>query len=935
MQTKKSLKRLLTAVLALLLFCGTASTAAQKRHYTKAQPLIYEDAWDLWPYCFVDDQGQPSGFNIDLLDELMRRLDIPYVVRLKASADALDDLKHRKADLTIGMYAPFHDEYGRYGRSVIALFTHSVLSPKSDTADIKTFADLARYRVAVHHNSFSHHEMIERGMAANAIPFDDMIEEVLHCAAQDTGRVVWNTRSLKWIAERYHLDNMKLRPIEMNHGEYRFMSNDTTLLSRIDSVYEAMRLDQSVLNMQQKWFYNQRPEPEKPSYWWWALGLLLPAALLIMLFNRIVRRRIVSQTRQIVSQNGLVKAEMDSRQALVWLYSVAERKYYTLNADGSVTAEYLPIDFSHFYKHRDFEALRKAVFDLKDNPRQQTTLNVRGRQNGDEPGRDYEVVLTPVTVGDSGVETVMGVQRDVTRQLREQAQARELLLRYHIVFYSALVDMFYFDKDGVMADINDNACRTFGIADRAALCARRIRIGDIPFFYGIDTTCLSAMHQTAIVSDEELNAVFGTGVKGNRIYYESVLTPIRTPDGELICVFLTGRNISELVESYHSQQESIRQLQQATDSIQAYTDNINYALQVTDIRLTNYYPDQRLLVVTSNLNQPEYRLSQLRCIGLVSPEDRPKAIRMVNAMDRKRMGAFDMTVKTVFRDRERGESLYLQFSGVPMYDERGTLTHYFGLCRNVTALTVTERQLKAETLKAQETELLKSSFLTNMSYEIRTPLNAVVGFAELFDTDHSAADEQVFVEEIKRNSNELLALINDILELSRLDANMVEFVRQTVDFALLFESWCQLGWAGQVKPYVQYTVENPYNHLVCSLDDVHLGRVVQLLCANAAFYTERGMVRAKYEFRNNTLTVIVEDTGVGIEADVLPHIFERFTSSGKKAIYGTGLELPIIHEMVCQMGGHIEFMSQVGKGTTAWVTIPCVATELDKKDILT
>ena len=135
---------------------------------------------------------------------------------------------------------------------------------------------------------------------------------------------------------------------------------------------------------------------------------------------------------------------------------------------------------------------------------------------------------------------------------------------------------------------------------------------------------------------------------------------------------------------------------------------------------------------------------------------------------------------------------------------------------------------------------------------------------------------------------------------------------------------------------MQYIIENPYNHLVSELDDSHLGQVIQIICANAAFSTPQGTVRAKYEYRNKMLTIIIEDTGIGIGEEALQHIFERFSTSKDHPVCGTGLELPIAHSMIEQMGGHIEMMSELGKGTTAWITIPCEATELDKKkDFLT
>ena len=104
---------------------------------------------------------------------------------------------------------------------------------------------------------------------------------------------------------------------------------------------------------------------------------------------------------------------------------------------------------------------------------------------------------------------------------------------------------------------------------------------------------------------------------------------------------------------------------------------------------------------------------------------------------------------------------------------------YFGMLRDVSDLKYTEKELEKESIKAQEVEEVKNAFLRNMSYEIRTPLNTVVGFAELFQMEHSTADESIFIEEIKDNSRSLLKLINSI----RLDAQMIEIKTQTTDFA--------------------------------------------------------------------------------------------------------------------------------------------------------
>jgi signal transduction histidine kinase len=287
------------------------------------------------------------------------------------------------------------------------------------------------------------------------------------------------------------------------------------------------------------------------------------------------------------------------------------------------------------------------------------------------------------------------------------------------------------------------------------------------------------------------------------------------------------------------------------------------------------------------------------------------------------------TIETEIRDK-KGRQIWLMFHMVPLKDCNGHVARYFGLCRNLTDMVETEQRLAVETKKAQETELLKQSFLTNMSYEIRTPLNTVVGFAELFESEHDVADEPVFVEEIKRNSNVLLQLVNDILFLSRLDANMLEYKKEGIDFALIFDGYCQMGWSS-VNPKVKTIIENPYEHLVVNIDQEHLGMVIQKLCTLAVNHTRQGFIRAKYEYRHGELAVSIEDSGSGIDKETLPKVFDRFVRNQDNELCGTGLDLPIVQELVEQMGGSIEIQSEVGKGSTVWVTIPCEAKTIVKK----
>jgi signal transduction histidine kinase len=252
------------------------------------------------------------------------------------------------------------------------------------------------------------------------------------------------------------------------------------------------------------------------------------------------------------------------------------------------------------------------------------------------------------------------------------------------------------------------------------------------------------------------------------------------------------------------------------------------------------------------------------------------------------------------------------------------------MLRNDTEMAHTELRLQEETAKAQEEEQLKDTFLLNMSYELRVPLQAVIGFAELFNTEHDQNDERIFAEEIKKNTDVLLSLINDILYISRLDAHMIEYHYEVCDFASLFEGWCQLGWS-DVKQSINRTIENPYKSLLVKIDPQNLGLAIKKLCAYSGLCANQGGVKSRYEYLHDELIIIVEDTGQGMEFDEVPRAFDRFAREGKHKRIGTGLDLPIIKEMAEQMGGTIDVLSEPAKGSTYFMSIPCEMISFVKK----
>ena len=634
--------------------------------------------------------------------------------------------------------------------------------------------------------------------------------------------------------------------------------------------------------------------------------------------------------------NGAEWEKQKSRLALIlhsgklslWIYRPSNRHYYIFSQDGNLEEEFNPVEFSQRYQRDDFDDMQNAIFHMCDGLQQDGKVTLRS--SGDAPLR-YEISLSIINRNKKGQPTsILGIQHDITLEYQREQEAEQLLMRFQTVFNTALVDMVYYDKEGRLVDINDRACATFNVEDREMVLNGNFLLENNPMYNHIPLEQMENTRTTALVDfSEYTDPKYRTddfNLQG-KMYYESTINPIRNEHGELEGIYMAGRDITEMVESYHKLKADTERLRQATKAVEKYVADVSYALRVTDIQLVKYNPSTYTLEISNNVSQSSMRFSQLRCIRLATPRFRRVVSSVLNRMDHRTKYNIVQMIESEIRDKQ-GRQIWLLFNMVPLIDANGEVERYFGMCRNMTDMVETERRLAVESEKARETELLKQAFLTNMSHEIRTPLNTIVGFAELFTTDHDESDEPFFTEQIKVSTNSLLALVNDVLFLSQLDANLMEYKREDVDFAAFFESQCQMGFSN-VSPDVKVVVERPYNKLVVDIDAEHVGHIIERLSKMAGTFTLHGTIRCGYEYRRGELTFRIEDTGGGIPAEAMEHIFERF-ARGENGMHGTGLDLPIVQTLVRQMGGDVDLQSEQGQGTTVWVSIPCTAKVVEK-----
>ena len=663
-------------------------------------------------------------------------------------------------------------------------------------------------------------------------------------------------------------------------------------------------------------------------------AVLLVVILVVVLYNRVYMRRANEANARRKEQNAHLALVLQAGRLRIWKYLPATRHYLFLSEEGTMEQRYNPIDFQQFFERDDFERLRTAIFDICEGKQNSAVLTLVSNAKDDAFLRHYEMTVSVDRRDSRGrVTSILGIQHDVTDEYRRLETVNQLLLRYHTVFSTSLVDMLYYDNKGVLQDINERACQAFGVPNREYVLNNKFLLKNNPFFADVSLEMMDNTRTSCIVDfgdyTDPVYHIDELGLADKKMYYESTINPIRDANGNLEGVYMAGRDITEMVVSYRRQKDGAEKLRKVNEDIRQYISNINYALRISDIRMVNYYPKSFTLEMSDNITQSQMKLSQLRCIRLATPRFRRTVSSVLNRMDHLSPYNIQVNIETEIRDK-KGRQIWLLFNLVPMLDADGKVERYFGMCRNMTDMVETENRLAVETKKAQETELLKQSFLSNMSYEIRTPLNNVVGFAGLFNTPHDEADEPAFVEQIKTNSNNMLTLVNDVMLLSSLDANMVEYRKDDIDFAQIFASHCQMGWSN-ANPQIKTIIDNPYESLVVNIDMEHVGKVIEKLCWLSALTLKEGYAKARYEYRRGELLITIEDTGDGIPEEGMAHIFDRFVHNIDNHLLGTGLDLPIVQAIVRQMGGTIEIESKLHQGTTAWVSIPCEAKNIERR----
>ena len=301
------------------------------------------------------------------------------------------------------------------------------------------------------------------------------------------------------------------------------------------------------------------------------------------------------------------------------------------------------------------------------------------------------------------------------------------------------------------------------------------------------------------------------------------------------------------------------------------------------------------------------------------PDDRALLIRF---LDDARKGLTTKLSKEMRVLREDGTYTWTHVNLlVKKYAPQDRIIEIISINYDITELKRTEEMLVKARDKAEASDRLKSAFLANMSHEIRTPLNAIVGFSSLLTSTENAAEKELYNSLIGHNNKLLLNLINDVIDLSKIESGYLELRPDWVNLTeLLDESVAE--YVHQVPSGVELLTNYPAHDSLVELDKLRIKQILSNFLSNALKNTTTGHVEVFYEVDHQSVRIGVKDTGRGIPQNMLEKIFERFEKLDSFA-QGAGLGLSICKLIVEKMNGRVLVDSQLGIGTTFVIELPC------------
>ena len=584
------------------------------------------------------------------------------------------------------------------------------------------------------------------------------------------------------------------------------------------------------------------------------------------------------------------------------------------------------IDICYTYIHPDDrERFRTFVERLSDGTDMEADCHYRWNYNytgqGEPDWRDYYVRAIAEYEDDQPVNIIATIT-DETETKQKEREVEQVSERYRSIFENSIIGMSFYSPEGWLIDAN---------RIMRQICHFDSDTGD-EFFSKVNLFDMMPFNEVLDrVHPEDYWACSLSIIpeRDMRVYLEISVHPIYDEKGKLMYISVTANDVTEERNMYLNVMENDARMKKMNEAIKNYEAELRYMLEASKMQTWRISLERDTLEFYDGLNtvMRSFSLEQLQKIFVDQEHPFVKALSDPAETLKKPLVYVGQMYPVVTQSST--ENQWVQINCIPEFDEQGKLLGAFGVWRNVNDLMCKQDQLRKETKRARESGQLKTLFLANMTHEIRTPINAIVGFTEVLSAMEGEEKKEV-IQIIKNNCDMLLRLINDILTVSSLESGQMDIRPVEVDFAKSFNDLFESLRPRVQEPGVEFVKDNPYATLQIKIDVDRVSQVITNFLTNAVKYTHQGHIKLGYHTEARTidgkqlegLYVYCEDTGDGIAPESQPKIFDRFYKVDD-FVQGTGLGLSICKAFTDACHGDIGVISEgKGKGSMFWMWIP-------------
>ena len=911
------MKRILFILIAIQTTIVPLLAQSLSEKYNKERPVVVVCDWDKPPYEFLDDKGMPAGSNIDVLNAVMEKLDLPVKYVMKEWSIALKNFERGDADIILANARRYRKGHYAISENIVN-YNRIRVAMHSDSIGMVTLKQLEREGAVFKPGDYSAY-YFQDGDTINTsfMEFQSPKTALTGLINGDYKYYIWGEAPLKWKIKELQLEGIILNDVSIPISEIHIIGHDKDLIERMDDQYSRLKQSGVIAQLQDKWLHPERVKDEStPILLYIGLGTLILIAL-FYLFIRLAKAHVKSATRQSTELNDMMYKALHMGNFNVMEYDIkndrmTNRYGNILPKAGMSLAEYT------WRMHPDQQAeFTQKMKRLIEGRERHFELNKRWNKGTDDAPDwlNFQGHAISELAADGHPEYIVNAIHDVTQDMEEDKAGRELVRKYERLSNIPFIAMSFYSKEGWLMDLNDSMKELCGMDDpETKRFWESVCMFDVPLFRNV----YSPDDRNDLLVCQHMDYP----EMGIDRYIEFNILPLFNADGEIANYFITTLDVTADRTRDHLKHLQDKDIQLMQAEIENRKQRLNYLLKNSQRFLWHSDIENRMLYYYRQLGEPEISMDFDTYLSYLAEEDRQRTLEILNSQEMLN-NDFHGDIYHFIHTMTGPEEGWFEISGQPIRNKDGKVTGHFGVSIDITNFMKARKELEVVTKQASESVRMKSGFMASMTHELRTPLNAIVGFTSVLSAFADSPERPEYVRIIRNSSDMLQRLINDIIDASSLTDGVISIKPEQVDFARMFDDICFTLQQRIEKPEVQFWKDNPYKSFVTTIDPGRIQQVLTNFLTNAVKFTKEGHIRLGYRYQNDGLYLFCEDTGAGIPKDKQQIVFNRFVKLDE-FVQGTGMGLAICKSIAESCGGKIGVDSDgAGKGSTFWLWIPC------------